>query len=170
MGHLYQMQSLPGPERIIIRETRKLRRYEFKRQEGKWIPTPPAYMAAVEPYWNKIRPLLLDSASQFKPAAPDPFNKNNGSSFYKLANEVYEAGKQLNERAKEYCQLLGLQSFFPEYGWSSEFRHKKDIARRTLDLDHWHSLPAIQREHDENICRLYIFIHSHVRCVYQLLG
>ena len=31
------------------KETRSLRRYNYLRQEGKWLPTPPVYMAAVEP-------------------------------------------------------------------------------------------------------------------------
>ena len=42
------------------KETRSLRRYQYLKQEGKWIPTPPVYMAAVEPNWNRIKPLLLD--------------------------------------------------------------------------------------------------------------
>src|SRR4029079_18917075 len=46
------------------RETRKLRRYNFLKEEGKWIPTPPAYMAPVEPYWSKIRTITLDSCNQ----------------------------------------------------------------------------------------------------------
>ena len=32
------------------KETRKLPRYRFLKEEGKWIPTPPGYMAAIEPY------------------------------------------------------------------------------------------------------------------------
>ena len=52
-------------------ETRKLRRYAYLREEGKWSPTPPGYFAAVEPYWNKIRCLTLDSANQFIPEKVD---------------------------------------------------------------------------------------------------
>ncbi|HLZ85671.1 MAG TPA: hypothetical protein VKQ52_00470, partial [Puia sp.] len=46
------------------KETRRLPRYRISRQKDKWIPTPPVYMAAVEPYWNRIRPVTLDSAGQ----------------------------------------------------------------------------------------------------------
>ena len=31
--------------------TRKLRRYNFRKEEGNWKPTPPVYMAAIEPHW-----------------------------------------------------------------------------------------------------------------------
>ncbi len=32
---------------------------------SRWVPTPPAYASAMEPHWNMMRPLLLDSANQF---------------------------------------------------------------------------------------------------------
>jgi hypothetical protein len=47
--------------------TRKIKRYSFSNQPGKWLPTPPAYLAAVEPYWDKMRTVATDSSSQFAP-------------------------------------------------------------------------------------------------------
>ncbi len=52
-------------------ETRRMRRHDFSKLDGKWIPTPPGYMAAIEPYWGKIRSFTLISASQFKPDPPN---------------------------------------------------------------------------------------------------
>src|SRR5690348_4199461 len=46
-------------------------RYTPKKGEGYWYPTPPAYMAAVEPRWETVRPFFLDSASQFAPPPPE---------------------------------------------------------------------------------------------------
>ncbi|MCJ8209832.1 vanadium-dependent haloperoxidase [Mucilaginibacter sp. RS28] len=63
-------------------------RYTPKQGEGYWYPTPPAYMDAVEPNWNTITPLVIDSCSQFKPIPPIPFSKDSTSKFYKLAKEV----------------------------------------------------------------------------------
>lgn len=65
-------------------------------EEGHWYPTPPAYFAAVEPYFNKVRTLTMDSAAQFKPAAPVPFSIDKNSSFYKMMVEVYNEGLQLS--------------------------------------------------------------------------
>jgi hypothetical protein len=59
-----------------------------------WKPTPPMYMEAVEPHWNKIRTMVMDSAAQFRPAPPTPFSKDKNSKFYKEAIEVYETGKK----------------------------------------------------------------------------
>jgi hypothetical protein len=64
-------------------------RYTPKDTEGSWYPTPPAYMAPVEPYFNTIRPFTLDSATQFKPAPPVAFSKEKKSEFYRLTNAVY---------------------------------------------------------------------------------
>jgi hypothetical protein len=61
--------------------------------DGYWYPTPPSYMEAVEPHWNTIRVMLIDSASEFKPYLPTPFSKDSGSSFYNLAREVYDVSK-----------------------------------------------------------------------------
>lgn len=67
-----------------------LRRYRPVKGEGNWYPTPPAYMEAVEPNWATIRPMIIDSCSQFKPLPPVVFSKDSTSEFYRLAREVYD--------------------------------------------------------------------------------
>jgi hypothetical protein len=62
---------------------------------ARWQPTPPMYADALEPHWRTMRPWVLDSASQFKPAPPTPFSTKKGSPFYKLAYEVYQIGNKL---------------------------------------------------------------------------
>jgi hypothetical protein len=64
-------------------------RYTPQNTEGSWYPTPPAYMAPVEPYFNTIRSFTLDSAAQFKPVPPIPFSKEKNSAFYNVMNAVY---------------------------------------------------------------------------------
>lgn len=59
-------------------------RYTPMEKEGYWYPTPPAYIAAIEPYFKTVRPFTLDSCSQFKPALPVAFSKDKNSAFYKL--------------------------------------------------------------------------------------
>jgi hypothetical protein len=62
---------------------------------ARWQPTPPAYMDGIEPHWNKIRPFVIDSAAQFKPAPPPPFSMEEGSDFYKEVREVYEISEKI---------------------------------------------------------------------------
>ena len=92
-------------------ETRRLPRYRILRQPGKWIPTPPAYMTAVEPYWNRIRPVTLDSAGQFKPGTAPPFSKDTGSLFYHQAYDVYRTVNTLTEEQKAIANFWDCNPF-----------------------------------------------------------
>ena len=65
-------------------------RYTPLQIEGAWYPTPPAYIAAVEPYFKTVRPFTLDSCSQFKPRAPVPYCASKGSAFYRLMQLNYK--------------------------------------------------------------------------------
>ncbi len=67
-----------------------LPRYTPLKKEGCWYPTPPAYIAAIEPYFNTVRPFLLDSVSQFKMPPPVPFSREKASEFYKLVYANYK--------------------------------------------------------------------------------
>ncbi|MDP2040296.1 vanadium-dependent haloperoxidase [Algoriphagus sp.] len=72
-------------------QSRSFPKYTVVNQPGTWQPTPPAYMEAVEPHWNKIRTFVLDSASQFRITPPPAYSTEPNSEFYKLAKEVYDA-------------------------------------------------------------------------------
>jgi PAP2 superfamily. len=76
-----------------------------------WKPTPPAYMDAVEPHWNKIRTFVTDSAQQFKPAPPTPFSIDKKSQFYKEAVEVFEVGKNLTEEQRAIASFWDCNPF-----------------------------------------------------------
>ena len=79
-------------------KTRNLPRYVPTGKVGAWVPTPPTYGEAVEPYWFRLRPFIMDSASQFSQfPPPEPFSTEKGSSFHNYALQVYRAGKNLTE-------------------------------------------------------------------------
>jgi hypothetical protein len=64
-------------------QSRSAKRYNVTDEEGRWVPTPPAYASAMEPHWNSIRPLVMDSASQFATPPPFKFNiKDTTSPYY----------------------------------------------------------------------------------------
>ncbi len=78
-------------------QTRGMPKYTVTSTAGRWVPTPPAYMDAVEPNWTKIRPFVLDSASQFKPAPPHRFDTAATSAYYRELKEVYEVRQKLTD-------------------------------------------------------------------------
>lgn len=71
--------------------TRNMESYTLVESPGSWVPTPPDYMDALEPHWDQLRPMLLDSASQFVPVPPTSFDMTKGSAFHKELMEVYNA-------------------------------------------------------------------------------
>ncbi|GAB3017661.1 hypothetical protein GCM10027185_12780 [Spirosoma pulveris] len=75
-------------------------RYRPNKADGFWYPTPPAYIEAIEPHWRIIRPVMIDSCSQFRPKPPVAFSKDTTSEFYKLALEVYQVGNRLTDEQR----------------------------------------------------------------------
>lgn len=93
-------------------QTRSSPRYSIKDEDGRWIPTPPMYGQAVEPAWREIRPMVLDSASQFKPVPPPPFNiKDTNSIFYQSLMEVKRIGDNLTDEQKWIADFFDDNSF-----------------------------------------------------------
>jgi hypothetical protein len=83
-----------------FKESRGLPKYSITRDPGRWRPTPPAYMDAVEPNWGTLIPFVMDSASQFRPAPAIPFDTVKGTPFFTQALEVYEKGRTLTEEER----------------------------------------------------------------------
>lgn len=75
-------------------------RYRPTKSDGSWYPTPPAYIEAIEPHWRTIRPMVIDSCTQFKPLPPVPFSKDSSSAFFKLAYDVYQTGNTLTDEQR----------------------------------------------------------------------
>lgn len=76
--------------------TRSAEKYTIKDEDGRWVPTPPSYASAMEPHWNNIRPLVMDSANQF--VAPPPFHfdvKNKNSDYLQQVMAVKQAVENL---------------------------------------------------------------------------
>lgn len=122
-------------------DTRKLRRYNFLKEEGKWIPTPPVYMAAIEPNWKMIRTIALDSAAQFKPAPPLRFSKEKESEFYKLASQVYHAGRNLTPEQTDVANFWDCNPFAVNVHGHINFATKK-----LSPGGHWLSIAGISSQ------------------------
>jgi hypothetical protein len=102
-----------------------LPRYINKDGDGYWKQTPPTFMLPVEPHWNTIRTFLLDSAQQFKPAAPIKYDTTKNSDFYKLAYEVYESSLQQKTNQKNVALFWDCNPFAMQRIGHIEFGLKK---------------------------------------------
>lgn len=87
-------------------QTRSAPKFSVSDEEGRWVPTPPAYAQAVEPHWMKVRTLVLDSCSQFRCPVPPRYEVvKNDADFYKAMMEVKNIGDSLTEEQRHIADF-----------------------------------------------------------------
>ena len=88
-------------------QTRSAEKYSVQTSvDGRWIPTPPMYASALEPHWNSIRTMVLDSAAMFFPPTPPAFDVTNKNSvYYKSLLAVKNIGDSLNDEQKNIAEF-----------------------------------------------------------------
>jgi hypothetical protein len=144
VGQMVTDSIIKWADKDNYRDTRKLRRYNIIKQNGKWLPTPPGYIAAVEPYWGKMRTIVLDSASEYKPAPPPEFSIDKQSEFYKQAYEVYETGNSLTTEQRAIAAFWDCNPFFLNTQGHLNFATKK-----LSPGGHWMSIAGIAAAKDK---------------------
>ena len=93
------------------KQTRSFAKYAVSDDPATWKPTPPAYIKAIEPNWNKIRTFVIDSARQFKPAPATTFSTDKKSAFYKEAQAVHDSGTTLTRGQSEIANFWDCNPF-----------------------------------------------------------
>ena len=84
------------------KETRTMPKFSvYSDDPSRWQPTPPAYMDGIEPHWEKIRPFLMDSASQFSPKSHPEFSLSENTDFHKQLMEVYNVRMEMEKMGDE---------------------------------------------------------------------
>ncbi len=92
-------------------QTRSAAKYTVPNEDGKWVPTPPAYISAVEPQWRTIRPIALDSCNQFPPSPPVPYSHDKGTEFYTWIKQVCDTGNSLTDEQKAIASFWDCNGF-----------------------------------------------------------
>ncbi len=92
-----------------------LTRYTPKQGPGFWYPTPPAYMAAVEPEWKTITPFYIRNLEEYELKPMADFNLEKGSSFETQLMEVYEVTKNLTGEEKLIANFWDCNPFKVEF-------------------------------------------------------
>jgi hypothetical protein len=119
-------------------KSRGLPRFSVFKANGKWQQTSPDYNDALEPYWNTISPLLLDSAAQFKPAPPPPYSLEKSSLYYKELMEVYTVSQQLTPEQDTIATYWDDNSFVTTHQGHLMYANKK-----TTPVGHWMGITSI---------------------------
>ena len=92
---------------------------------GRWIPTPPAYMDAVEPNWGTLRPFTMDTSNQFRPAPPFPFDTSKKSDYFRELREVHDVGKNLTTEQRAIAAFWDCNPFVMHVQGHTMFATKK---------------------------------------------
>jgi hypothetical protein len=107
-------------------QLRTATKYTVTEEEGRWVPTPPMYAQAVEPHWREMRPMILDSAAQFKPLPPPVYDvKNKNSVYYRSLLEVKAIGDSLNEEQIHIAEFWDDNPFKMNVSGHIQFATKK---------------------------------------------
>lgn len=101
------------------------RRYTPLTGDEYWQPTAPGFISAVEPYWNTLRPFILDSCSQFVGEPPHKYSTDTNSLFYKDLKEVFNLGKNLSKEQAEIAMFWDCNPFALQQMGHLEFGIKK---------------------------------------------
>ncbi|MBK8785943.1 MAG: vanadium-dependent haloperoxidase [Chitinophagaceae bacterium] len=120
-------------------QTRTAEKYNITNEEGRWVPTAPSYAQALEPHWNEIRTMIMDSASQFTPPRPPAFDmKNKESKFYKEVMAVKNAGDSLTDEQKHIAE------FWDDLGTRMNVEgHVMFVTKKFSPVGHWMNITGI---------------------------
>ena len=105
---------------------------------GKWRPTPPDYLDGVEWCWNTMKPMVLDSATQFRPPEPPPFSLDTSSLFFRSVMEVYNIDRNLTDEQITIARYWDDNPLVIEHSGHMMFGNKKITPG-----GHWMGICAI---------------------------
>jgi len=128
-------------------ETRTMPKFTVRTDEtSRWQPTPPSYMDGIEPHWMKIRPFVIDSSNQFKPAPPPEFSMEEGSKFHTELMEVYNIREEIAQD-EENSEKMAIAKFWDCNPYVSILRgHLMFATKKITPGGHWIGITKIACE------------------------
>lgn len=130
-------------------------RYTPQKGEGFWYPTPPAYMAAVEPEWKTIKPFFIQDLEEYKPAPMATFDMSEGSSFHRQLIEVYTTTRELNEERKLIANFWDCNPFKVEFSG-----HMALGVKKISPGGHWMGITGIAAQKAKLSLAETAYIHA----------
>jgi tRNA threonylcarbamoyladenosine modification (KEOPS) complex Cgi121 subunit len=132
-----------------------LKRYSPSNNPGSWYPTPPAYMAAIDPEWKTIEPFFLENIVEFNPPAPAVYSEEKSSSFYKQLSEIYEVTSKLTEEQKLIANFWDCNPFNVSYSG-----HMAIGLKKISPGGHWIGITGIACQKAELALKESLYIHT----------
>ncbi len=131
-------------------------RYSPKKdQEGNWYPTPPSYMAAIDPEWRTLKTFFIDDLKGFKPKPPAHFSLEKGSDFMNQLEEVYQITSRLTEEEKLVANFWDCNPFKVSYSG-----HMAMGLKKISPGGHWMGITGIASQKANLSWKETLYIHA----------
>jgi PAP2 superfamily len=72
---------------------------------GLWVPTPPGFLRALQPYWGRNRCMAIANGADCPPGDHPPYSEDPASDFYAEALETYETVNNLTPEQEEIARF-----------------------------------------------------------------
>ena len=134
----------------FYKETRTMPKFTVDTDSpDRWQPTPPSYMDGIEPHWNRIRPMVLESPDQFKPVPPPAFSLDEGSDFYNELKEVYDVSMEITSKGDD-SEEIEIAQFWDCNPYVSVTRgHLMFATKKITPGAHWIGITKIACKQSE---------------------
>jgi hypothetical protein len=103
---------------------------------GLWVPTPPGFLPALQPFWETNRRFALAAGANCNPGPPPPYSEESSSAFVAEARECYEAATNLTTEQEAIALFWSddpVATFTPPGHWVSILTQV--IEREDFGLD-----------------------------------
>lgn len=132
-------------------------RYIVREGPGYWNPTPPVFMAPVEPHWNAIRPFVIDSAQQYKVQPPAEYDTTPGSRFYQLMKEVYDISEHPQKEQLDIAEFWDCNPFAVQ-----QIGHVEYGVKKISPGGHWIGITGIACRQQKLSFEKTVAVHLYV--------
>jgi|AP95_1055475.scaffolds.fasta_scaffold07400_2 hypothetical protein len=137
-GNQVAQHILDWADKDMYKQTRSYPKYSIQKEDRLWKPTPPDYIQGIEPHWNEINTMVLDSSGQFPPIPPVDFDLDESSEFFRQLKEVYDVGVNLDNEERSIASFWDCNPFVTHHKGHAMFATKKITPG-----GHWMSITAI---------------------------
>ena len=138
-----------------FRQLNNLQRYTPKSGPEFWQPTAPVFMMPVEPHWRKVRTFIMDSAQQFKPQIPTPYDTTSGSSFYRQVKDVMAVVNAKNKKQQDIAQFWDCNPYA-----ISQIGHVEFGTKKISPGGHWMGIAGIACKKTKSSLSKTVLVHT----------
>ena len=137
-GEKVAQEILNWADKDRYKQLRSMPKYTITDEEGRWKPTPPAYMEGIEPNWREVRTMVLKSSNQFPPKTPPEYSLDKTSEFYRLTQEVKDAVTNATKEHKLIASFWDCNPFV-----MNQTGHMMFATKKITPGGHWMGIATL---------------------------